>query len=178
MKEGIPRPVLALAAIVALVVVSIAIKDYFQKPKEAQSVASTSPSDAQSNAKAAAKKINSTKHRRVRTSALAENSVNTAYPAADDIEKPAIDRQSVGADNAGSTLNQYAENAAADQASHADTDAAVEGHTRPGDVVKAKLVKFVFSAPKCVPLPNLVMRQDVDAPYYENWAREYSCQLR
>jgi hypothetical protein len=27
----------------------------------------------------------------------------------------------------------------------------------------------------CVPLPNLTKPRDVDAAYYQNWAREYSC---
>jgi hypothetical protein len=28
---------------------------------------------------------------------------------------------------------------------------------------------------RCSPLPNSTKADDVDAPYYQNWAREYGC---
>jgi hypothetical protein len=31
--------------------------------------------------------------------------------------------------------------------------------------------------PRCSPLPNSTKAEDVDAPYYKNWAREYGCGL-
>jgi len=174
MNEGIPRPLLALAGIVVLAAAFIGVKDYFQKPRETQPTASASPLVAQSNPTTVAKKAGSTKLRRARISS-AGNAANTPGFAADNTENSSTSEES---GEAGSeTSNDYAQRTLA-QAARDGADAAMEGQTRQGGEIDARMVRLLFSPPKCVPLPNLVISGDVDAPYYENWAREYSCRLR
>lgn len=171
MNEGIPRPLLVLAGIVVLAAVFVGVKDYFQKPRETQPTASASPSVTPSNTTTVAKKAGSTKLRRVRISSTG-NAANTSDSAADDIEGRSSSKES---GEAGSeTSDDYAQSTVA-QAARDGAEAAME---RQGDEINAKIVRLLFSPPKCVPLPNLVINGDVDAPYYENWAREYSCRLR
>jgi hypothetical protein len=172
MNEGIPRSLLTLTAIVALAAVSVGIKDYFQKMKEAQPTASVAPSKAASGPKNAS----SAKLRRVRMSALAADAANIAH-SAEDTEKPFISQQSSEADAKALIVKDHAPNTRGAQAAHDQADATDRG-TRLGNELKTNVVGSAFSVPRCMPLPNSVMQGDVDAPYYENWAQEYSCQLQ
>jgi len=176
MNEGIPRPLLTLTAIVVLGAVSVGIKDYFQKPKEAQPTASAVLSVAQSNAASVPKKNSSPKLRRARMSALAANAANTGH-SAEDTEKPFISQQSGEANAKALIANDYAPNTVGAHAARDQADAAKDLRTRVGNELKANVVVSAFSRPQCIPLPNAVRRGDVDAPYYENWAQEYSCQI-
>ena len=178
MNEGIPRPLLALAAIVVLAAISLGIKDHFQPSKEAQDMASANPSAA-SSAAAVPKKIDSAKLRRVRISGLRANPPATAQSATDGIERQSVSVNYTKADAEAFIVNNHAWNTVGlVHAAHDQADATTDSRTRLGKELNAKIVKASLSAPKCVPLPNSVMHGDVDAHYYENWAREYSCQLR
>ena len=179
MNEGIPRPLLALAAIVVLAAISLGIKDHFHPSKEAQAMASANPSVAASSAAAVPKKIDSAKLRRVRVSGLRANPPDTAQSATDGIERQSVSVNYTKADAEAFIVNNHAWNTVGlAHAAHYQADATMDSRTRLGKELNAKIVKASLSAPQCVPLPNSVMHGDVDAHYYENWAREYSCQLR
>ena len=122
---------------------------------------------------------NQRKHspRRARMSALAANTDNPAHPA-EDTEKPFIGQQSGDADARAISVNDHAPNAIGAQAAPEPAEAAMNQRPRAENELKTNVVGAAFSVPQCIPLPNSVMRGDVDAPYYENWAREYSCQVR
>ena len=176
MNDGIPRPLLALTAIVFLAALYVGVRDYFQKPREAQPTASAVVAVAQSNATSVPKKTRSPRLRRVRMSAMAANAANPAH-SAEDTEKPFISQQSSVAD-AKQIGSDYAPNSEGVQAAHDKAEAAEDRPVIVGYGLRTSIVVSAFSVPQCIPLPNSVMREDVDAPYYENWAREYSCHLR
>jgi hypothetical protein len=164
MTEGIPRYVIALAALVALVVISISVKDYIEdknaKPSASTSVPATAAPDAATVTK---KKTSSGKPRRAletRTSTTKASGSVKAQTTASNMEKlPA---------------NANPPNAGISQAAEREAEAE-DSNNRVRHELNTKIARPPLSAPQCVPLPNVTNSRDVDAPYYQNWAREYSC---
>lgn len=169
MTEGIPRYVIALAALVALVVVSISIKDYMEE-KHAKPSASTSASvPAADNTTTATKKKTSSaktfsarKRRPLETGTWA---TKASVPA----------KAQSSATNMGALpANGNAPTSGITQAAQRE-DESVDGSDRVRHELGSNITRPSLLAPKCVPLPNMTNSRDVDAPYYQNWAREYSC---
>ena len=163
MTEAIPRSLLVLTAIVMIVAISVGVRDYLQEKRAKPPQETSSLTSGNSNIPAPDKKSASAKKtlvtvRRARMSAAADelsktatNSVASAKPAANDeplntVLVQAAQRQQETFNGSSSAPNQAGSN------------------IRPA--------LFVIT---CVPLPNLIQPGDVDAPYYQNWAREYSC---
>lgn len=163
MMETIPRPLLVLTAIIVLVAVSVGIKDYM-RGKEATPEAYTS--DAfRLDGTSIPKSSNSAKTKQARMSVTKANArqAEQADQLNADTGKPIVSKeflkksasivQPITAQLEGPDLNTRNE------------------HNK-------KTAKPTFSVPDCVPLPNGTAAADADAPYYENWAAEYSCVFR
>lgn len=153
MREGIPRPLLALTAVVVVAAICLGVRDYVQK-KQASPTASTSTA-VQPNAIGLPKKATSAKTRRVRISATEANMLATES-AKNDIAPDTVSAEGV----------------------HGEAEVTTERNNRVGDErdkKDKKIARPASSTPRCLPLPNLTKLTDADALYYENWAREYEC---
>ena len=149
-----PRLLLALTVITAIGAISLGIKDYVQQHKEAKPPASTSsPTDVHSNAITAQKKTTSAKTRNTRMSATEANAA-TPQAAAADTELAVISEDD--------TVRERP------KAAHDEVEAAMDRNNRVRNTARP-------AAAACLPLPNWTKLTDVDAAYYKNWAREYSC---
>jgi hypothetical protein len=154
MPETVPRWLLVGAGIVALLIVLVEVKDYAARRSASNSPGTSSSTTAPPDVKTAPK--TTVKTRRARVSADA-------------------------------VVDSEAESDAADALENASTMGGIEqaGERAPvvsDDDVKGgqpEAVKSPVKAakPRCSPLPNSTKAEDVDAPYYKNWAREYGCGL-
>ena len=172
MNEGLPRSLLALTLLVAAVAFFFGIKDYFQQ-KNPKPVTST-PDVVVPKTVDVQKKSTSLKTRRARGSATEADDPAAAQAAGDETVKPLIAMRSANSGAKAIVANNNALNAV--KGSHDDQETAMG---RSNDGVRNDKDSEIFaptlSTPKCVPLPNVTAPADVDAPYYQNWAREYSC---
>ena len=148
-----PRPLIALTAVVVVMAIFVGIKDYVQGD-QAKPLAST-PTAVQSNALSLPRKTTSAKTKPTRISA-AELNVPTTATAKTTVEN----------DNAPKTLGA--------QAAHDEVEPAMDRNNRVRNELDSNIA---LSPPDCLPLPNGTKLEDVDAPYYKNWAKEYSCQF-
>jgi hypothetical protein len=170
MTEGVPRFMLVLAAIVAIVAISVGIRDH-AKQQETKAPASTStPTLADSNLR---KKSTSAKTRGARKPASEEpasegNDSTTSGPPQAIWKSPftKAGAEATGVNDAPNTLRAQAAN---------DEREAALGRGNRGNELGPKTTKPPVSDPNCLPLPNLTGTRDVDAYYYQNWAREYWC---
>jgi hypothetical protein len=153
MPETVPRWLITLAGIIAIVVICVGIKDYVQG-KKAKSEATTSTATAvDSNGKSVAKKTASAKISQARMSPTEAKSPATAQAAANSVEKQL--NEELAKANSKSIIVM--------DGSHHELGAAKNHRTR----------NDLETTTTCLPLPNLTKLGDVDAPYYLNWAREY-----
>ena len=155
MPETVPRWLLAGAGIIALITIGVGVKDFAERksyvsPQSATSSATAGKSDPKSAPKTTAKT------RRERRSATSGIDSAVERGPAGDLEKSPI---------TGGILQ-----AGARAPLVADEDVK-SGQAEPVE----KPTKS--ASPKCSPLPNSTKPEDVDAPYYKNWAREYGCIL-
>jgi hypothetical protein len=155
MPETVPRWLLAGAGIVALITIGVGVKDFAEQksyvsPQSATSSATAVKSDPKSPPKTTANT------RRSRTSATSGIDSAVERDPAGDLEKSPITRAILQA-GARAPLG-------ADEGEKTGQAEPVENHTKA-------------ASPKCSPLPNSTKPEDVDAPYYKNWAREYGCIL-
>jgi len=148
------RLLVTLTGIVVALAIYFGINDYLKPQKESKHPASAStPSTIDSKAISVVRNSTSANTRRARISATEANAPAMAQDAADDMEKPLISEEFAKAgvkkvviDSVSNTLRaQGAHEAAA------------------------------LSTAQCVPLPNGTKSENVDAAYYKNWAKEYSC---
>jgi len=151
------RLVLVITGIVVVVAIAVGIKDYVQ-PK---SPASTStPSVVPSNAGTLPKKSTAARTRRARASATKANDQaptdNTEGPL---FSKPLFSKPFGNAGAKAQAVHEAAEEAM--------DRAAMERNNR----VRSKFDTITT----CVPLPNGTKPGEVDAAYYQAWAREYGC---
>ena len=163
------RPVVALAAIVAIVAIALGIKDYVgQNPN--------SPADTNTptveNAKAVTrpKKSTSGKAERTRTSATEATAGAQASTGAVDMEKPLIAEQSADARAQRTPGMENNANTLTAQAVHDEREAAID---RDDGVPNERDAITKRGSSACLPLPNGTRPEDVDAPYYFGWATEY-----
>lgn len=164
MMETIPRPLLVLTAIIVLVAVSVGVKDYM-RGKEATPEAHTS--DAfQSDGTSIPKSTNPAKTKQARMSVTKTNIRQAEQEDqlnADGTGKPIVSKEFLK--KSASTVQPITA-----QLDGPDLNTRNEHDKKPA--------KPTFSVPDCVPLPNGTAAADADAPYYENWAAEYSCVFR
>lgn len=148
---------LALTGIVAVGAITLGIRDYIHQKNTKPAAGASTPAIVQSNAITASKKNNSAKTKPARVGSGA-NSSATAEALADDTEKALISKEFSGTESA--------------QATHDEVEAAMDRNNRP-----RKAARPETGLPHCMPLPNGTRPEDVDARYYKDWAKEYSCQL-
>lgn len=153
MRDGIPRPLLALTVVVVAVAVYIGVRDYQEEkhPKPAASAATA----VQPKAKSLPKKITSAKTIRVRISAKQANVPATAEA------KTAVVNDDGNPVSAG--------------AAHDAVEVAMNRNEPAHNEFATETAQPILSEPQCVPLPNITKLRDADAPYYINWAKEYGC---
>ena len=162
MSDPLPRWLLALTAIIAIVAICIGVKDYVQKkatpPTSAASVVDSTPT---TRSKKATSKRTGQRARSSNARAAA------TQLAADKTEKPlACEELANTSANAVFAAGSEANTVAAQTAQ--DDDAAAPGGSAP---TRNQLDSFAMHG--CLPLPNQTKPGDVDAPYYWNWARTY-----
>lgn len=151
MPEFVPRSLVILAGFIAAIALFIGIRDYISAKNEVRPVASgDAQSVVQPKATPLRKKANTKKARRARISATDANAA-VAGAAESAAEKPFI----------GAVL------ASLNTAYEPRKPAKLQS---PLDEVNA-----TSSVRSCVPLPNSTKPEDVDAIYYQGWAREYGC---
>lgn len=153
------RFLVALIGIVAVVAISVGIKDYVKQQGKAKPPASTStPTVVDSNAITVPKQTTSAKTRQARMSATEANAPATAQAAADEILEKRLNKE---------FADTVRENP---KAAHDELEAAMDRNNRVRNTARPALLPA-----QCLPLPNGTKLRDVDATYYKNWAREYSC---
>ncbi len=152
MPEFLPRILVVLTGLVAVIALYVGITDYLHRRKDAAPPSSESASTVvPSSAATVRKKI--AKSRQART--LATESID-AVPVPAQGDDTGTGKQIVG-EAFGAVLY---------------------------DAPKAHQVQPAFdrfdgtlTSAACVPLPNSTKPGDVDATYYQNWAKEYGCKL-
>ena len=154
-----PRLLVAITGIVVALSIYIGITDYLKPQKESKHPASGStPSTIDSKAISVVRNSTSAKTRRARMSATEANAPATAQDAADDMEKPLISEEFAKA-GAKKVVIDSVSNTLRAQGAHDEVEAAA------------------LSPAQCVPLPNGTKPENVDAAYYKNWAKGYSCPI-
>jgi len=150
------RLVLVITGIIVVVAIAVGIKDYVQK-----SPASTStPTVVPSNVGTLPKKSTAARTRRARMSATKANDhAPIDNPEGPLFSKPLFSKPFGNAGAKAQAVHEVAEEAM--------DRAAMERNNR----VRSKFNTITT----CVPLPNGTKPGEVDAAYYEGWAREYGC---
>jgi hypothetical protein len=182
MPENLPRALLAITLLVAVVAIVLGIRDYVGRKKDNSSAATASASNAvDSNSAITHKKSASGKTKRGRLAASRGNG-SSAGPS--NMEKGlASDKTATSAANAmaansnlpgNATTGVGKDSAGGNVLPEAAYDGARKNASAEARYSDDEIVKILSNA-ECVPLPNLTQPGDVDAPYYQNWAREYGC---
>jgi hypothetical protein len=167
--EALPRPLVALTVIVAFVAIYVGIKDYVGQKKATSPATTSTPTAVHSNAIAKTRKTAPARTRRARMAATAANPPARPRAAADTLEQQLI-RDEFADTGAKSTVSMYdGPNGIRSQAAQ-NEGAAMDRNGRVHNGLDAIVVPGLKA---CLPLPNMTEPGDVDAPYYENWAREY-----
>lgn len=174
MPETLPRPLIALTVIVAAIAIYTGVKDHYDQKKQAAAATTISEADASAKHDGSTKKIHS---RKTKGSRRAE-AVAVASGAT---KKSGADAPASGNDIAHQLVrDEYAQASALAKAGTgseqdaAETDGQQEQAGGMQDRKRKGSREFDASlSPECLPLPNMTKPGDVDAPYYENWAKEY-----
>ena len=172
MMERVPRALLALTVIVVVVALYVGIKDYIQQKNSSPSVSTSTPTVVDSNPKTVEKKSISGKAKRTRMRATEADSDAKAPAVTDASEKSRANEES----NSG-VQDQVVHDDAVNtmMAGDAAGEAAMGQDNRVRNKLEAKTAMSALTTPQCAPLPNVTNPEDVDAHYYQNWAREYWC---
>ena len=153
MPEFLPRILVVLTGLVAILALYVGITDYVHRRKDAVPATGESASTVvRSSAATVRKKI--AKARRART------------PATELID--AVPRLAAQGDDTDTGKQIVGEALGV-----ALYDAPKAHHVQPA------FDRFdgTLTSAACVPLPNSTKPGDVDATYYQNWAKEYGCKL-
>jgi hypothetical protein len=170
MPDSMPRVALALAAIVAIVVISVAVKDYVQHEKQAKpatTVSTTTVADAK--AKSRSNKSSSKRNSAKTRAQLSMSTAKASAQAAEGVEKQPINGDFAGTDAA--TMAMKDADPSVSQTQLADDPIQTsDGQNR----LRNQLDRLGSrGSSTCLPLPNGTTFGDVDAAYYDNWAGEY-----
>ncbi len=182
MLENLPRTLLVITIIIAVAAIFFGVRDYFGKKQEATPSATTPAATAvDSNSATARKKNTSARARRVRLSGEKANASSTARVPATGMER-ALTKEEAAASTANAIVaNGDSSRATTLGAAYPNARGTVlpQGHDSARKTASPKLsddeIENVLTHTDCVPLPNLTQPGDVDAPYYQNWAKEYGC---
>lgn len=173
-----PRSLLAITGVVALVVISLGIKDFLDARKAAKHPPVTPTVTATSTPAPPQKDATPIKKKSVRT----HRSGASAHEAAPGDANQATtmgnvqDSKTVQSTNTGATPIPVAENPESAMSAQTAHDEIVARLDRSDRVhMASQTMRFASSTVDCIPLPNGTETKDVDAGYYRNWAREYSC---
>jgi len=153
MPETVPRWLLAGAGIVALITILVGVKDYAERKSAGNPPSGTgSPSVVHSDVKSIPKA--NVKRKGPRPPATGVNDYAAESPSADALEKfPTMG----GIVQAGARI-----------------PLATDDGVKRGELEPIQSQRKAGPA-RCSPLPNSTKPEDVDARYYQNWAREYGC---
>ena len=168
--QRITRPVAVLTAIVAIVVISLGIKDYVEQQKAKPSSSKSTSTVTRTSPIARQKTTTSTKARQAHGSAIGARAPVTAQAAAAETEKPLISEEFSKPGTKAIALMGQGHGAATAQAANDEPGAKIHPKDGVGNELDAPTRPALSS---CLPLPNGTEPGDVDAPYYEVWAREY-----
>ena len=163
MPESVPRLLAAITGIVAIVAIVFAIKDYLQPPKAKPPSSTSAPTAIHSNAVTGHKKANSDKARRAPTSAAEVGVPVTTKAAAADTRKLIASDGAVTPFTKAATMTNNAPDSADAQDALDPLGAAMNQNGR---------ICYELDT-----LPNMTKPGDVDAAYYQNWAREYCARI-
>ena len=149
MPEFVPRVLIVLTGIVAILALFIGIRDFLEKPKHVAPVMNSGPATAVPPVDVRARKKTSSPARTKRApSSQAVTSAATATPAGiDDL-----------------IIRDFALGGAPQESPKI---VRAQSSRNEGEATR--------SLPSCTPLPNSTKPKDVDAPYYRKWSREYGC---
>jgi hypothetical protein len=150
MPEFIPRTLVILTALIAAVALFIGVRDYLGTKHQAMSTTGAGMPTVVQPDTIVHKKVAITTKRRRQGSAAKENGP-VPRSAQSDTDEPLI-----------------RDVLAQGEANHK--------HGRDVNVQPAlKEAASRSASPSCAPLPNSTKPRDVDAIYYQGWAREYGC---
>jgi len=169
MLDPFPRWLLALTAIVAIAAISVGIKDHLQQKNATSETSIFRPNDVSPKAARGHKKATSAKIRRLPTSAIEKSASATALIAGDDLTTGLVSKE-FARTGANPTLVIGDTRTVAAQAALDEAELAGDPDNRSHEELPSLALP---GSSACLPLPNLTKPCDVDAPYYENWAREY-----
>lgn len=159
MPENLPRPLIIIAGIIAILVVIFGVRDYLQKRDNQPSASVSTPTVASPTVNPEHKKAGSSKSRQIRESTTDANARAVKHGEEQAKQKAMMSEIFANADE--KEINDLQDTA---------------GTRTTGKKVKSGLQQInLASEAECLPLPNLVQHGDVDAHWYENWAREYKC---
>lgn len=152
MPEFVPRFLVVVTGIVAVLALIIGIKDYVQRPNYASHTSSVDvPSAAHPTDTPARKKHASGKVKRAVLS-QADLSAAASNVAANSGDGLTIEGDSITSGGSAYGLPRI-------EKLHSARDEST----------------LTLVTRSCAPLPNSTKPEDVDAPYYQKWAREYGC---
>lgn len=169
--RALTRPVVALAAIVAIVVVALGIKDYVGQQNANSPAGAAAPTVEHTKAITRPKKTTTSgKVERTRMSATKATAEETAQATADEIQKPTTSEGSADADGKQTVAMENQPNTLTAEAARDKREAAIGLGDR---VPKEQDTIAGPGSSACLPLPNGTLPGDVDAAYYFGWATEY-----
>lgn len=170
MLENAPRSLLAVAAIVALLCGSLAVRDYFQQRKQATPPPITTAAiDPLNGSSAPGKTVSKRKAARISLPKGKSRAAETSAEDADNRLAPTLATSSV-------VLASMSATSKLQSAGDAQGEP-IDGRNQLPNQWRAMPARPIQTSLHCLPLPNLTDSRDVDASYYRNWAREYSCRI-
>jgi len=146
---------LAGAGIVALLIVLVEVKDYAERKSASNSPGSSTSTTVPPDVKSTPKTTGKTRRARVSADAAVDSEAES--------------------DDAADALENASTMGGIEQAS--ERAPVVSEDDVKGGQPEAVKSPSKAAKPRCSPLPNSTKAEDVDAPYYKNWAREYGCGL-
>lgn len=153
MPEFVPRFLVVVTGIVAVLALIIGIKDYVQRPNYASRTSSVDvPSAAHPTDTPARKRHASRKPNRAELSQADLSAAAASNVAANNADGLTIEGDSITSGGSAYGLPRI-------EKLHSARDEST----------------LTLVTRSCAPLPNSTKPEDVDAPYYQKWAREYGC---
>lgn len=165
MPESLPRPLIALTVVVAALAIYVGVKDYLDKKHNSNSAADGNAAVvAYSNPSSAPKKVKHAGSSRGLSSSSRKNTAASVLAEAEDMGKPVVREEFPKPASQQAMMKD--ESDLGSQGGPESLAAALNQNPLRRGLLDA-------TAATCLPLPNRTNLGDVDAPYYQNWSREY-----
>lgn len=164
--EVLTRPLVALAAMVAIIAIALGVKDYVEQQNAISPADTGTPTVEHTKAITHRKKTASGKADRTRMSASEATGDQTGEAEREEQEKSLVGEPS---GDAGTTRGIVMGNRTGPLTQTAEREAIDRDQGNPNQ--RDTMAKP--GLPTCLPLPNGTRPGDVDAPYYFGWATEY-----